>query len=51
VSGYSGKIRNKYAPPHCTDALKKLQIREYGYEDARLSKPYGSRSDARWFTS
>src|SRR5437016_2601647 len=37
VPGYSKKIRNKYAPVNYTDALKKLQIREYGYQDTRPS--------------
>jgi len=37
VPGYSRKLRNKYAPVNYTDALKRLQIREYGYQDTRPS--------------
>ncbi len=31
--GYSTKIRSQYAPSTYTSALKKLQIKEYGYAD------------------
>src|SRR5215831_3793581 len=37
TSGYSGQIRSKYAPVNYTDALKRQQIREYGYADTRIS--------------
>jgi hypothetical protein len=34
---YSGQIRGKYAPVNYTDALKRQQIREYGYANTRIS--------------
>jgi hypothetical protein len=37
TSGYSSQIRAKYAPVNYTDALKRQQIREYGYADTRIS--------------
>ena len=37
ASGYWGEIRSKYAPVNYTDALKRQQIREYGYADTRVA--------------
>jgi len=35
--GYAGALRKKYAPVSYTDALKRQQIREYGYTDTNRS--------------
>jgi len=38
VKGYSTKIRKQYAPSRYTSALKKQQIKVYGYRDTDPSK-------------
>ena len=35
-AGYATQIRQKYAPSSYTEALKRLQIGEYGYSDTKL---------------